>query len=60
MDSWPTAGGPNGAIVTPPVAANGTPGQRKVEITLNFDSPERIKLYNFDPFHHDVAVYSLH
>lgn len=57
---WPTAGGPNGAIVTPPVAANGTPGMHKVEITLNFDSPERIKLYNFDPFHHDVAVYSLH
>lgn len=57
---WPTAGGPNGPIVTPPVQADGTPGLHKVEITLNFDAPARLKLYNFDPFHHDVAVYSLH
>lgn len=57
---WPTAGGPNGPIVVPPVQADGTPSTHKVEITLNFDSPDRITLYNFDPFHHEVAVYSLH
>ncbi len=57
---WPTAGGPNGAINVPPVAADGTPGEHNVEITLNFDSPEKITLYQFDPLHHDVAVYSLH
>lgn len=58
---WPNAGGPFGAINVPPASADGlTPGLHKVEITLNFDSPERIKLYQFDPLHHDVAVYSLH
>lgn len=57
---WVTAGGPMGGINVPPVAANGTPGMHKVQIELNFYAPERIKLYQFDPFHHDVAVYSLH
>jgi len=57
---WVTAGGPNGGIVVPPVASDGTPSLHKVNITLNFDPPERLKLYQFDPFHHDVSVYSLH
>lgn len=59
---WPNAGGPApfGPINIPPVAADGTPGHRNVEIVLNHDGPERIKLYQFDPLHHDVAVYSLH
>ena len=57
---WPSAGGPNGGIMVPPVAADATPGEHDVEIILNFDSPEKIKLYQFDPLHHDVAVYSLH
>lgn len=57
---WVTAGGPNGPIGVPPVAADGTPGRHRVEITLNFDPPERLTIYQFDPLHHDVAVYSLH
>lgn len=57
---WVTAGGPNGPIGVPPVAADGTPGRHSVEITLNYDPPERLTLYQFDPLHHDVAVYSLH
>lgn len=29
-------------------------------LRLNHDGPDWIKLYQFDPMHHDVAVYSLH
>lgn len=57
---WVNAGGPWGAITVPPVSDDGVPGSHRVEIELNFDSPERLSLYNFDPLHHDVAVYSLH
>jgi len=57
---WVTAGGPNGGIIVPPVTSDGTPGLHKVAIQLNFDPPQRLKLYQFDPFHHDVSVYSLH
>lgn len=59
---WINAGGPApfGPINIPPAATDGTPTLRKVEIVLNHDGPERIKLYQFDPLHHDVAVYSLH
>lgn len=58
--AWPNAGGPWGAIMTPPVAADGTPGMHKVEIEYNFEPSSRLKIYQFDPLHHDVAVYSLH
>jgi hypothetical protein len=56
---WVNAGGPFGLINVPPVV-NGTPGLHKVEITLNFEPSRRLRLYQFDPLHHDVAVYSLH
>lgn len=58
--AWPNAGGPWGAIMVPPVAEDGTPGMHKVEITYNFEPSRRLRLYQFDPLHHDVAVYSLH
>jgi hypothetical protein len=57
---WFTAGGPWGLIDTPPVDADGTPGLHKVEIELNYEPSSRIRLYQFDPYHHDVAVFSLH
>ncbi len=59
---WINAGGPApfGPINIPPAATDGTPTLRKAEIVLNHDGPERIKLYQFDPLHHDVAVFSLH
>ena len=57
---WMSAGGPWGLIDVPAVAADGTPGLHKVEIQLNFEPSSRIRLYQFDPYHHDVAVYSLH
>jgi len=58
--AWPNAGGPWGPIIVPPVAADGTPGMHKVEIEYNFEPSRRLKIYQFDPLHHDVAVYSLH
>ncbi len=53
---WPLAG----PIMVPPVSGNGSPGRHRVEMTMNFAPGERLKLYQFDPLHHDVAIYSLH
>lgn len=53
---WPLAG----PYMVPPVSAQGEPGRHRVEMTLNFAPAERLKLYQFDPLHHDVAIYSLH
>ncbi len=58
--AWPNAGGPWGGIGVAPVAADGTPGMHKVDITYNFEPSRRLRIYQFDPLHHDVAIYSLH
>ncbi len=34
--------------------------RHKVFITFNFEPSRRLRFYQFDPMHHDVAVYSLH
>lgn len=57
---WMNTAFPLNSITVPPVAADGTLGKALVQITLNYDRPQRITLYQFDPLHHDVAVYSLH
>ena len=57
---WVNAGGPWGAISVPPASGPLEPGEHRVEITLNFDPSRRLRLYQFDPLHHDVAVYSIH
>jgi hypothetical protein len=31
-----------------------------VSIKLNFEPTMRLRLYQFDPFHHEQAVFSLH
>ncbi|NOR68443.1 MAG: hypothetical protein GQ532_01890 [Methylomarinum sp.] len=58
--AWPNAGGPWGMIMVPPVADDGTLSTHKVDITYNFEPSRRLRIYQFDPLHHDVAVYSLH
>ncbi len=58
--SWPNAGGPMGGIFVDPVASDGTLGMHKVEIHYNFEPSRRLRIYQFDPLHHDVAIYSLH
>jgi len=56
---WITAGMP-GIIAVMPVGPDGAPSRHLVEIKLNFDPSDRLRLYQFDPLHHDVAVYSIH
>jgi len=58
--AWPNAGGPWGGIGVMPVMEDGMPGMAKVEIEYNFEPSRRLRIYQFDPLHHDVAIYSLH
>lgn len=58
---WVNAGPPWGApTFVPPVQADGTPSRMNIEVQMNFEPSMRLKVYQFDPFHHDVAVFSLH
>jgi hypothetical protein len=33
---------------------------RKVQITYNYEPSRRLRFYQFDPLHHDVAIFSVH
>ncbi len=33
---------------------------QKVQITYNYEPSRRLRFYQFDPLHHDVAIYSIH
>lgn len=56
---WISAGAGNGFICVP--AADGEVlGRHKVRITYEYEPSRRLRFYQFDPFHHDVAVYSIH
>jgi len=49
----------------PRVTVNGAtqynkPGIHKVEITFNYEPSRRLRFYQFDPVHHDVAIFSIH
>jgi hypothetical protein len=59
---WVNAGPPWGDILVPPADPRrpGSVGRHEVEITFNFEPSRRLRIYQFDPLHHDVAVYSLH
>ncbi len=37
-----------------------TRGKAKVDITFNWDPARRLRFYQFDPTHHDVAIFSVH
>jgi hypothetical protein len=49
-------------VMVPPATKSSpdTPGKYKVEITYNYDPSRRLRFYQFDPIHHDVAVFSIH
>ncbi|MGI8625024.1 MAG: hypothetical protein ACR2J5_00400 [Geodermatophilaceae bacterium] len=49
-------------ILEPATRDNGTTrlSRHKVHITYNFEPSRRLRCYQFDPLHHDVAIYSLH
>lgn len=55
---------PNGSpfmvLVPPANKQSNTPGEYKVEITFNYEPSRRLRIYQFDPIHHDVAVFSIH
>lgn len=57
---WINAGGPWGLIDVPPVAANGDLGRHDVHIEYNFEPSLRLRAYQFDPYHHDTAIWSMH
>ena len=57
---WPNVGGPTGLQPIPMVSEAGTPGMHKFDIVYNYEPSRRLKLYQFDPLHHGVAIYSLH
>ncbi len=37
-----------------------TLGEHRVEMTFEFDPSRRLRFYQFDPTHHDVAILSIH
>ena len=37
-----------------------TLGRYKVNITYNYEPSRRLRFYQFDPIHHDVAIFSIH
>ncbi len=57
---WIPVGGPVNPYVCVSPTNDLNPGVHKMEIELNFDPSRRLRFYQFDPFHHDVAIYSIH
>lgn len=57
---WPNVGALTGLVKIPKVQEDGTPGKHKVDITYNYEPSRRLRLYQFDPVHHGVAIYSMH
>ena len=56
-------GSPFGVVVPAAAHVSGgddTLGRYKVEITYNYEPSRRLRFYQFDPMHHDVAIFSVH
>jgi len=47
-------------IVVPPATPYNELGLLKVYLTFNYEPSRRLRFYQFDPVHHDVAVFSIH
>jgi hypothetical protein len=52
-------------VVVPPATKRGdgqpdATGFHRVNLTFNFDPSRRLRFYQFDPTHHDVAIFSIH
>jgi hypothetical protein len=59
----PTPNNPAGDLPTVVPAATRNPYKpsvRKVQITFNYEPSRRLRFYQFDPLHHDVAILSIH
>jgi hypothetical protein len=57
---WVPVGGPVNPYVCVAPTNGLTPGVHKFEVELNYEPSRRLRFYQFDPFHHDVAIYSVH
>jgi hypothetical protein len=57
---WIPVGGPVNPFICVPQTQGLTPGVHKLDIDLEYDPSRRLRFYQFDPFHHDVAIYSVH
>ncbi|MCL7421122.1 MAG: hypothetical protein M8364_09490 [Methylobacter sp.] len=58
----PTSGKPS-LIITPPATGSGDNtivGEHNLVMQMNFEPSRRIRWYQFDPLHHDIAVWSIH
>ena len=48
-------------VAVPPAARSPyKPAVQKVHIKYNYEPSRRLRFYQFDPIHHDVAVFSIH
>ena len=62
-NTGPTPNNPAGDLPTVVPAATQNPYKpsvRKVQITFNYEPSRRLRFYQFDPIHHDVAILSIH
>ena len=61
---WVNADNPEvGLITVPPASRSGrgdVVGEHNVEITYNYEPSLRLRFYQFDPLHHNVAIFSVH
>lgn len=57
---WIPVGGPLNPYLCVTPTQGLAPGVHRMEVDLNFDPSRRLRFYQFDPFHHDVAIYSVH
>lgn len=49
------------AVLVPGASKNPyAPGLHKVQLTYNYEPSRRLRFYQFDPMHHDVAIMSIH
>lgn len=60
---WMNVGGPFGMVNVQPVngvGLNGIPSVHKIDFTMNYEPSPRLRMYQFDPVHHETAIFSLH
>jgi len=54
--TWPA----NMPSATFPTSSGDVLGEHTVVLTLNYEPSRRLRMYQFDPLHHDEAVWSIH
>lgn len=52
--------GPHFIRIPPAEKGSVVPSVKKAHITYNYEPSRRLRFYQFDPFHHDVSIFSVH